>query len=251
MRLSDALYNFLGSIGYTHPPHPPLVHMPIGLVIGAMIFDFAAPYLPKPRLERAAYYCLVLAFLFYFPVVVLGYLDWQHYFAGAWIFDIKMKLTLAATLLVLLSLALILGRTPATAPRSLKAVYVLAFLNVVALGYFGGQLVYAGKTPTAPVAYLAGQKLFDANCASCHPQGGNVVVPNLPVTGAPQLASRTTFIAWLRDPKRPNGSPGMMPAFPPASITDAQAEDLRQYIVNVLENPRAKTSATSPGSSGG
>jgi uncharacterized membrane protein len=243
VELSEALYGFLRSIGYAHPLHPALVHMPIGLVVGALVFAFAAPFMQKPRLERAAYYCLVLAFLFLFPTVLLGYMDWQHFFAGGWIFYIKMKLALAAVLLVLMVLGLVLGRRAGAATRSLMTVYALGFLTVTALGYYGGQLVYAGRTPAAPEAYQAGAQLYDTKCASCHPQGGNIVQPNLPVLKAPQLKSSKTFIAWLRDPKRPDGSPGIMPSFPPARISDPQAEELRNYIIHVLENPRGEPSA--------
>jgi uncharacterized membrane protein len=243
MEPSEALYGFLRSVGYTHPLHPALVHMPIGLVVGALVFSSAAPFFHKPRLERAAYYCLVLAFLFLFPTILLGYMDWQHFFAGGWIFYIKMKMALAAVLLVLVVLGLVLGRRAGTATKSLMTVYGLAFLTVVALGYYGGQLVYARSTPVAPDAYRAGAEIYDSRCASCHPQGGNIIQSNLPVMGAPQLASSASFIEWLRDPRRPDGSPGIMPRFPPARISDRQANVLREYIIHVLENPRGKPRA--------
>jgi len=241
MEPSEALYGFLRSIGYAHPLHPALVHMPIGLLVGALVFSFAAPFFKKPRLERAAYYCLVLAFLFLFPTVLLGYMDWQHFFAGGWIFEIKMKLALAGVLFVLVVLGLLLGRRAGTATKSLMTVYGLAFLTVAALGYYGGELVYRRSTPVAPPAYQAGAEIYDTRCASCHPQGGNIIQSNLPVMGAPQLESSASFIEWLRDPKRPNGSPGIMPPFPPSRISDRQANELRDYIRHVLEHPRGQS----------
>jgi len=241
MEPSEALYGFLRSIGYAHPLHPALVHMPIGLLVGALVFSFAAPFFKKPRLERAAYYCLVLAFLFLFPTVLLGYMDWQHFFAGGWIVEIKMKLALAGVLFVLVVLGLLLGRRAGTATKSLMTVYGLAFLTVAALGYYGGELVYRRSTPVAPPAYRAGAEIYDTRCASCHPQGGNIIQSNLPVMGAPQLESSASFIEWLRDPKRPNGSPGIMPPFPPSRISDRQANELRDYIRHVLEHPRGQS----------
>jgi uncharacterized membrane protein len=238
MKPSEVLYRFLKSIGYAHPLHPTLVHMPIGLVVGALVFAFAASFFQRPRLERAAYYCLVLAFLFLFPTVLLGYMDWQHFFAGGWIFYIKLKLALAAVLLVIMAVGLVLGRRAGVATKSLMTVYALGFVTVTGLGYCGGQLVYAGRTPAAPKAYQAGAQVYDTRCASCHPQGGNIIKPNLPVMGAPQLKSGEKFIAWIRDPKRPDGSPGIMPPFPPAKISDRQADQLRDYVIHVLENPR-------------
>ena len=212
-------------MGYAHPLHPAVVHMPIGLLVGALVFASAAPFFKKPRL--------------------LGYMDWQHFFAGGWIFEIKMKLALAAILFALVVLGLALGRRAGTATKSLMTVYGLAFLTVVALGYYGGQLVYRRSTPVAPTIYQAGAEIYDIRCASCHPQGGNIVQSNLPVMGAPQLKSPASFIKWLRDPLRPNGSPGIMPPFPKARISDHQAGELRDYIIHVLENPRGETTAGS------
>ena len=240
---SEALYAFLRSIGYAHPLHPALVHMPIGLLVGALVFASAAPFFTKPRLERAAYYCLVLAFIFLFPTALLGYMDWQHFFAGGWIFEIKMKLALAAILFALVVLGLILGRRAGAATKRLMTVYGLAFLTVIALGYYGGQLVYRRSTPVAPTIYQAGAEIYDNRCASCHPQGGNIVQSNLPVMGAPQLNSPARFIEWLRDPVRPNGSQGIMPPFPPSTISDRQANELRDYIRHVLEHPRGQSEA--------
>jgi uncharacterized membrane protein len=32
----NSVYEFLGKIGYHHPIHPTEVHMPIGMVVGAL-----------------------------------------------------------------------------------------------------------------------------------------------------------------------------------------------------------------------
>jgi Mrp family chromosome partitioning ATPase len=36
-----------------------------------------------------------------FPAMLFGYADWQHYFAGGWIYPIKVKLALSGVLLIL------------------------------------------------------------------------------------------------------------------------------------------------------
>ena len=38
----DAIYHFLNELGYHHPIHPTEVHMPIGLVVGALVFALVA-----------------------------------------------------------------------------------------------------------------------------------------------------------------------------------------------------------------
>jgi hypothetical protein len=71
-------------------------------------------------------------------------MDWQHYFAGAWLFPIKMKLPLACVLLVLLFISIILGQKFGVESKSTLTLYTLSFLTVVFIGFFGGQLVYSG-----------------------------------------------------------------------------------------------------------
>ena len=68
----DFLYQLLQKMGFDHPLHPPLTHMPIGLVIGAFIFLLVAITLRRnSSLTKAAYYCIVFAFSFLFPAAFL------------------------------------------------------------------------------------------------------------------------------------------------------------------------------------
>jgi mono/diheme cytochrome c family protein len=83
-----------------------------------------------------------------------------------------------------------------------------------------------------------GESLFRSRCAACHPGGGNTVMPGLPLKGAPQLADFNTFVAFLRDPRLPDGSRGPMPPFATDTITDIQAKSLYHYI---LDNPSPST----------
>jgi len=68
----DWFYNALGSVGFTDPVHPALAHMPIGLVVGALIFGFAALLWKRPLWGLSSQHCLVLAWLFWFPTVLFG-----------------------------------------------------------------------------------------------------------------------------------------------------------------------------------
>ena len=38
----DAFYNLLDKIGYLHPIHPAMTHMPIGLVVGSLFLGVTA-----------------------------------------------------------------------------------------------------------------------------------------------------------------------------------------------------------------
>jgi hypothetical protein len=89
-----------------------------------------------------------------------------------------------------------------------------------------------------------GEEIFIRDCGSCHPGGGNVITPNLPLRGSRQLADFDTFLRYLRRPTMPNGSPGPMPPFPEGKISNEEARSLYQYVVQGI-------SAASPNRSGG
>lgn len=230
----NSFYGFLNSLGYSHPVHPALVHMPIGLAIGAFIFAWSAFLFKKKALAQAARYCSILSFLFLFPAMLFGFMDWQHFFHGAWLFPIDMKLILAGILLVLQVIGLFLGSKGRHGAKSLLAIYTLCFFMVVGLGYFGAQLVYADKEQATPETYKAGERIFLANCSSCHLHGGNVIKPTVPITGSPKLKDLKTFVGLIRHPVPP------MPVFSPSKLSDQQADELYQYITNVLEKEKAR-----------
>jgi len=72
----------------------------------------------------------------------------------------------------------------------------------------------------------AGSEIFASNCASCHPNGGNVINPNLPVRGAPQLGSYASFRTLVRQGRGP------MPSFPSSRISDSQLQELYRYVLS-------------------
>jgi cytochrome c6 len=105
------------------------------------------------------------------------------------------------------------------------------------LGFFGGELVYGNK-PAPAISenfqlekYQSGRALYAANCGGCHANGGNTIKPELPVKHSPKTADFQTFLAWVRNPRAP------MPAYPEEVLSDQQARDMYQYIVNVLNKP--------------
>ena len=236
----DAFYDFLDRIGYMHPIHPAMVHMPIAFVVGGTAFILLAGFerFHRFRFRASAHYVLTLALIFWFPTVLFGIMDWQRYLGGAWLPVIKIKMVLAAVLLALLIIGVVLGYRGTASIRILAPIYGLCFATVLVLGYFGGQLVYAGLAPAGPAIYQAGEKVFDNNCTGCHAHGGNVIAPNLPLAGSPELSDFETFERFVRSPRMPDGSAGAMPPFPISKISDKQARALYEYIKHVIVNPR-------------
>jgi uncharacterized membrane protein len=206
--------------------------MPIGLVVGALFFGFAALIWKRPLLGLSAQHCLVLAWLFLFPAVLFGFMDWQHYYHGAWLVPIKIKIGLASFLFVILSTGLILIFKGRGESKAILVIYVLAFCTVVLLGYFGGHLVFGGRSRATPEEFQVGMKIFDANCIACHPNGGNAFVPDMPLKGAPYLENADKLIAFIRDPRLRNEAKGPMPDFPPTDITDQEVRELYRYLIH-------------------
>jgi uncharacterized membrane protein len=224
----NTFYEILKQLGYDHPIHPTEVHMPIGLVVGAFVFAVVAFVFRRKNLFLTPRHCIILAFIWIFPTMILGIMDWQHFYHGAWILPIKVKLTTAPMLAVLLGLSVFLGRAYGATSLKVLPFYFLCLCAVTVLGYFGGQLTYAGRTIKGPKEYMAGQQIYAANCTTCHPSGGNTIEPGKPVLHSPLLQNLDVFKMWLRHPAQP------MPSFPPSRISDAQTKELYAYIENVL-----------------
>jgi uncharacterized membrane protein len=238
MTIFNPFYNALYSIGFFDPIHPPLTHMPMGLVVAALVFGVLAWVWGKPQLGRLARYSLILAWVFIFPTVLLGFMDWQHWYQGAWLQPVLIKICLASFLFVLLSVGVILILTGREESKALLAIYLIAFFTVGGLGYFGGRLVFGGRAPAAPMGLEAGRRLFRNNCMACHPNLGNAIRPAMIIIGSDKLTDLHTFIAWIRKPRMDNGQKGPMPDFPPPKISDAQAGLLYDYLIGVLGKPQ-------------
>ena len=234
MTFFDPLYRFLASIGFTDPLHPALAHMPIGLAAGALVFGFGALILKHPLWKLSAQHCLVLAWLFWFPTVLLGFMDWQHYYGGAWISYIIIKLFLAGFLFLLLSLGSYLVITGRGETKALLVIYLLCFSTVVGLGYCGGRVVFGGLAQRIPTGTKAGKKIFDVHCQACHPNGANSIIPTYPISRSPELKDFNTFQTFIRNPHLANGSKGPMPDFPSSRISETQARELYRYLFNAF-----------------
>ena len=229
----DIIYRLLYAIGYAHPLHPAVTHVPVGLVIGAFILGILSVAFRRQDMARAANFCAVIALVSIFPTVLLGIMDWQHYFAGGWIYPVEMKIVLGSLLFILLCIAVIFFRN---GPGSVKAVimYGLSFLVTMGLGYFGGELTYTGTVPPAPPGLEKGAYVFRANCSGCHPYGGNIVDRDAAIQRSPELKDLATFTRFIRDPRLDNGKRGPMPAFTPSRVPENEARELWAYLSAVM-----------------
>jgi mono/diheme cytochrome c family protein len=113
-------------------------------------------------------------------------------------------------------------------------VYFLCLVSVIGVGYFGGSMVFPENSLASPDQLQDGEKLYAANCAGCHPKGGNVINPALPIVGSPKLNDLNTFTKFNRNPLRPDGSKGVMPAYPKEKISDQEINLIYQYATKGL-----------------
>jgi uncharacterized membrane protein len=140
--MTEVIFGFLNSIGFTHPLHPAFTHIPMGMVIGAVVFRLAS-FLPRMKmLAKTGYHCVILALLGIAPTIFTGYLDWQHRFGGGFEFLIVLKMVLAAVLTLLLLLTAIKDDPDNRRFDRLTGWYVLMALVAIGLGFSGGELQY-------------------------------------------------------------------------------------------------------------
>lgn len=176
--MEENIYQFLQQLGYSHPIHPVFTHLPIGLVVGGFLFTLFGKMVRNRFWYFSGRHCAVMALLFVPLTIAAGYLDWQHYYAGAWLLPIKIKMALAGALIIALFFVA-MGRRSVEGPLQggKLPLYLLCVAITVALGYLGGELVY-GKKNSAPTTSVQassedplmaqGRELFEAQCSVCH-----------------------------------------------------------------------------------
>ena len=167
----DFIYEILTKFGYTHPLHPTITHLPIGMTMGAIIFLLGAFIFRKSSLDQTARHSVILALIGAVPTALLGIMDWQHFYAGSLLFPIKMKLALAGILIFFLILAVIFGFFGKSFSKILVSLYLLSLICVIGLGYFGGELVYGTRAPATGISEgpaADGAMVFSQNCSACH-----------------------------------------------------------------------------------
>lgn len=138
----DFFFNLLESIGFTHPLHPPITHIPMGLAIGGFTFALIAYFLKKPQLYKSSYHCTIFAFVGIPPTIVTGVLDWLNSYGGEWLPAIKIKVVMAVMITILLIAAIFLGKDAEKAPVRYLLVYSLVIVSACILGYWGGDLIF-------------------------------------------------------------------------------------------------------------
>ncbi len=137
----ENIYSMLAQVGFSHPLHPMVTHVPMGMIIGMVVFSFLGLMWRKGTLDKTAYHCSVLALLSVLPVIAAGLLDWMQFQQGEWNEFIIIKMILGGVLTLLLASSVSLKRKEAS-PGKMFLIYLACLACAGSLGYSGGELVF-------------------------------------------------------------------------------------------------------------
>jgi cytochrome c6 len=77
-----------------------------------------------------------------------------------------------------------------------------------------------------------GKRAFEENCAVCHPEGGNIINPDKPLSksslAAGGITSKDEMVRFMRNP-----GPGMT-RFDEQSLPDSEARAIAAYILKAF-----------------
>jgi len=140
--MTETIFEFLTKIGFLHPLHPAFTHIPMGMVMGAVVFRFCA-IVPKFKgLAKTAYHCVILGLLGLIPTAFTGVLDWQHKYQGQLETLIVVKMVLASLLAILMLFIAVKDDTDKPGLNRMTGFYFLMIFLAVGLGFSGGELIF-------------------------------------------------------------------------------------------------------------
>lgn len=162
--MDQAFYGLLGLLGFTHPLHPILITLVVGPAVASFLFSAVALLFHKPDYYRTARQLTVVAFIFWFPTVAVGLIDWVHFYGGSTkMVEISIKIVLAGVLFVVLLGHILLFKPAGRQPLLTVGATLAAAALVGALGFYGGEIVFGGSAkPAAEAAAPSGAKGVNA-----------------------------------------------------------------------------------------
>ncbi len=143
----DIIGQIINAVLNVHPLHSPIVHFPIGLTGGALVFILLARWRHNESLEHAAFYMIALAAISTIAAGLTGMRDNLVRFEGAAPLVLP-KIILAITLFVLTTVTAVTRWrnhevlwSPKTTILYMGA-FAGSFLIAITLGFMGGVILY-------------------------------------------------------------------------------------------------------------
>ncbi len=143
----DVIGQIINAILNVHPLHSPIVHFPIGLTGGALVFIVLARWRRNESMEHAAFYMIALAAISTIAAGVTGMRDNLVRFEGGAPLVLP-KIVLAITLFILTTVTAVSrwrNREVLWSPRTTilyLGAFAGSFLIAVTLGFMGGVILY-------------------------------------------------------------------------------------------------------------
>jgi uncharacterized membrane protein len=141
--MTEYIFSTLEAIGFAHPLHPALTHIPMGMVIGCFFFGLAGLVTKNPNYRKSALHCSVVGLLFIFPTIYAGFLDWQQFYGSTLSAFFIIKFVLAFVLTVVLTYSIRVN-VKGGSPKQLFLIYTLCLACAGGLGFSGGEIIYGG-----------------------------------------------------------------------------------------------------------
>jgi len=138
----EFIYQTLARLGYSHPLHPAMTHIPMGMIIGGFLFAVGSVVMKNDDLAIAAHFSYTLALIFVLPTMILGYMDWQYKFEAEWNGLILTKIILALILTGMLVITFFYGKNVKVDFKKKLILYGICFAIAMGLGFIGGELQY-------------------------------------------------------------------------------------------------------------
>ena len=142
--MTEFIYLMLAKIGYTHPLHPAVVHMPIGAAIFALLALLYSRKSQNERVADTAYHLQVFGLIFTPITMFVGYMDWQQFYGGGSDFHIYSKIVLGFFLMAGFAVNVLAGREGVLENKKFFSGTVAVFLIAIVIGFLGGELQYGG-----------------------------------------------------------------------------------------------------------
>lgn len=143
----DVIGQIINAILNVHPLHSPIVHFPIGLTGGALVFIVLARWRRNESMEHAAFYMIALAAISTIAAGVTGMRDNLVRFEGNAPLVLP-KIIMAITLFSLTTVTAVSrwrNREVLWSPRTTllyMGAFAGSFLIAITLGFMGGVILY-------------------------------------------------------------------------------------------------------------
>lgn len=143
----DVIGQIINAILNVHPLHSPIVHFPIGLTGGALVFIVLARWRRNESMEHAAFYMIALAAISTIAAGVTGMRDNLVRFEGNAPLVLP-KIIMAITLFSLTTVTAVSrwrNREVLWSPRTTllyMGAFAGSFIIAITLGFMGGVILY-------------------------------------------------------------------------------------------------------------